>query len=193
MWCDNCLLLFPLRWGALLWSAIIGIYSIVGGVLLLKYGEFIYFRYSEWYLFGGVSLFVALIAWVNVFALANESAVFSRVCRFLWPTAVILSAIRAVLMIVELNRGKSNIQWECDNGGFLFGATSSQYDDGVIPSFPTGICRYGVTGLYTAMVISLLVDLGFQIYMLFLNWRFTKRMEKYAGMVGPVRGGYYDA
>jgi hypothetical protein len=32
-----------------------------------------------------------------------------------------------------------------------------------------------------------------QMYMTFLNWRFSKRLLKYAGLVGPVRGGEFIA
>lgn len=191
MWCDNCLLLFPLRGGALVLSAFISIYSIVGGVLLFKYGQFVYFQYYEWDIFAAISMFVAFVALVNAFALSNESSTFTRVCALLWPSAVICSAIRAIFMIVELNRGKSKIQWECDHGGYLYGATPNQYVGGVIPRFSTGICRYGVNGLYSAVVVSVIVDLGFQIYMMFLNWRFSKRMVKYEGVA--VLGGYYNA
>ena len=58
---------------------------------------------------------------------------------------------------------KSMIQWECDHGGYLYGATPDQYVGGVIPRFSTGICRYGVNGLYTVVVVSVIVDLGFQV------------------------------
>jgi hypothetical protein len=65
-----------------------------------------------------------------------------------------------------------------------------------------------VNGLYSAVVVSVIVDLGFQvgilaflrskiidpglstplqIYMMFLNWRFSKRMVKYEGVA--VLGG----
>jgi hypothetical protein len=40
MWCDGCCLLFPLRVGALVWNAIILLYSAVGGYLLVTYGGF---------------------------------------------------------------------------------------------------------------------------------------------------------
>ncbi|KAF9512740.1 hypothetical protein BS47DRAFT_1032307 [Hydnum rufescens UP504] len=192
MWCDNCLLLFPLRGGALVLSGFITIYSIVGGVLLFKYGQFVYFRYYEWDIFGAISM----------------------VCSFFWPSALIICSIRGIFMIVELNRGKSKIQWECDHGGYLYGANSDQYVGGSDPPFSTGICRYGVSGLYSAVVISVIVDLGFQVrilaalavlpgqlfilccllhppqmYMAFLNSRFSKRLLKYTGFVGPDGSG----
>jgi len=193
MWCDNCLLLFPLRGGTLVLSGFITIYSIVGGVLLFKYGQFVYFRYYEWDIFGAISMLVAFIALINAFALSNESVIFARVCSFFWPSALIICSIRGIFMIVELNRGKSKIQWECDHGGYLYGANSDQYVGGVIPHFPTGICRYGVSGLYSAVVISVIVDLGFQMYMAFLDSRFSKRLLKYTGFVGPDGSGYYNA
>jgi len=193
MWCDNCLLLFPLRWGAVIWAAIITIYSIAGGIFLFKYGQFIYFVYPEWLVYGGIAMIVAFTALVNLLSLANHSYIGIRVSKFLWPFAFVLSAVRAILMIMELTRGQSKIQYECDNGGALYGAVASSYVDGVIPTFPTGVCRFGVGGLYTAIVIGVCVDLGFQAYMVFMNWRYAKRLEKYQGMIGPVRGGYYES
>jgi len=179
--------------GALSFYLALSLY-IVGGVLLFKYGQYVYFRYYEWDIFGAISMLVAFIALINAFALSNESVIFTRVCSFFWPSALITSSIRAIFMSVELNRGKSKIQWECDHGGYLYGANSDQYVGGVVPHFSTGICRYGVSGLYSAaVVISVIVDLGFQMYMAFLNWRFSKRLLKYTGFVGPDGNGYYNA
>jgi len=192
MWCDNCLLLLPLRAGAIAWAVVITLYSIAGGIFLLKYGQFFFFVYPEWFIYGGIGLGVAAVAIINIFALSNRSYIWTRVCKFLWPFIVVISTIRAILMIVELNRGQSNIVWECQNGGQLWGA-SANAGYGNTSSFPDGICAAGFSSLYTAYIVSLLVDLGFQMYMLFLNWRFSKRLEHYNALKGPLYGGYYNA
>ena len=111
---------------------------------------------------------------------------------------------------------KDKIAWECDNGGQLWSTSvAAGYDNG--SAFPSGFCSSSFESLSTAFIISLLVDLGFQVralgavltscrmmaqkmeyltennicqtYMLFLNWRFSKRLEHYSGMKGPFYGG----
>jgi len=192
MWCDNCLLLLPLRGGAIAWALIILAYSLAGGIFLLRWGQFLYFVYPEWQLYGSVGMVVAFAALINILALSNRSYIWTRVCKFIWPIIVVISGIRAILMIVELQRGEDKIAWECDNGGQLWTASvTAGYDNGT--SFPSAFCTSGFASLNTALIISLLVDVGFQIYMLFLNWRFSKRLEHYNNMKGPFYGGYYNA
>lgn len=192
MWCDNCLLLLPLRAGAIAWGVVIAIYSIAGSIFLLRYGQFFFFVYPEWFIYGGIGMGIAAVAIINIIALSNRSYLWTRVCKFLWPFIVVISAIRCILMIVELNRGKDNIIWECQNGGQLWGA-SANAGYGNTAAFPDGICAPGFSSLFTAFIVSLLVDLAFQMYMLFLNWRFTKRLEHYTTLKGPIYGGYYNA
>ncbi|TDL28135.1 hypothetical protein BD410DRAFT_812165 [Rickenella mellea] len=186
MWCDNCLLLLPLRAGAMAWGVIIALYSIAGGVLLLKYGNFLYFLYPEWQLYGGVSVGVGVIALINVFALSNRSYIWTRVCKFVWPFIIVLSAIRAIIMIVRLQQNQYKIAWECDHGGQQWSDTTPP-DTGT--TIPSGFCTAGFSSLNTAFIVSLLVDIGFQLYALFLNWRFATRLEHYQNMHGPYGGG----
>lgn len=82
---------------------------------------------------------------------------------------------------------KDKIQWECNNGGQLW--TSSSEDSTTTGNLPAGFCVSGFTSLNYAFIISLLVDLVCQLYMLFLNWRFSKRLEHYREMSGPYQGG----
>lgn len=109
-------------------------------------------------------------------------------CKFLWPFILVISGIRAVAMIVELQRGqvftpiqnesslselnwlfffssphrKDNIAWECDNGGQLWPASvTAGYDNDT--SFPGAFCTSGFTSVYTAFIISLLADIGIQV------------------------------
>jgi len=190
MWCDNCLLLLPLRAGAMAWAFIIFAYSLVGGIFLFHWGQFIYFVYPEWEIYGAIGMSVALTALINIFALSNRSYIWTRVCKFLWPFNLVICGIRAVLMIVELQRGKDNIEWECDNGQLWTASVTAGYDNG--STFPSAFCTSGFSSVYTAFVISLLADIGFQIYMLFLNWRFSKRLEHYGNLKGPDPRGYYS-
>ncbi|KAG8761531.1 hypothetical protein FRC14_002718 [Serendipita sp. 396] len=82
-----------------------------------------------------------------------------------------------------MNR-KDKIIWECQNGGQLWNTTpEAGYDN--TARFPDGICGPGWQSLFTAFIISILVDLAFQMYMFFLNWRFMKRLMRYTEMKGP--------
>jgi len=191
MWCDNCLLLLPLRAGAIAWAVILAVYSIAGGIVLLMYGQYLFFFYPEWQIYGGISLGVAAAAVISVPALSNKSYISIRVAKFLWPFIIIISGIRAVIMIVELNRGKDKIAWECANGGQLW-TESAAVDPTASGTIPGGFCAAGFSSLKTAFIIGLIIDLVFQIYMYFLAWRYSKRLEHYSNMKGPSDGGYYS-
>jgi len=191
MWCDNCLLLLPLRAGAIAWNVIIAAYSIAGSIVLFKYGQFWFFLYPEWFIYGGIGMAVAAVAIINCLALSNKSYIWTRVLKFLWPFIVVISAVRCILMIVELDRGAAHIQWECDNGGVAY--VSGSGDNNASGTLPSGFCGSGFSTLRWAFIFGLLIDLVFQFYALFLNWRFSKRLEHYSQMKGPFYGGYYNS
>jgi len=132
---------------------------------------------------------VAVMATLNILALSNRSYIWIRVCKFLWPFIVIICAVRATLMIVQLQRGKDKIIWECNHGGQIW---SENAEYAAKSSFPVGFCSAGFGSLYTAFIIGLLVDLVFQMYMFFLTWRFQRRMERYE-LMKATTSGYYDA
>jgi len=190
MWCDNCLLLLPLRAGAIAWAVVIALYSIVGSIILFKWGAFLFFIYPEWFIYGGIGMAVGAVAIINIFALSNRSYIWTRVCKFLWPFIIVISAIRAIIMIVQLYRDQSNIVWECENGGQLWGS-SAEAGDPSSTTMPSALCTPGWHAIFVTFIVSLLIDLVFQMYMLFLNWRFSKRLEHYNSMKGPQYGGYY--
>jgi len=174
------------------WATIIFAYSLAGGIFLFHWGQYIYFVYPEWQIYGAIGVFVGCTALINIIALSTRSYTWINVCKFLWPVNLVVCGIRAVFMIVELQRGKDNIAWECANGGQLWTASvTAGYDNGA--AFPSSFCTSGFSSLYTALVISLLVDIGCQIYMLFLNWRFHTKQKHYCSMRGPSDGGYYSA
>ncbi|KAJ7665295.1 hypothetical protein DFH06DRAFT_1186918 [Mycena polygramma] len=192
MWCDNCLLVLPLRAGAMAWGVIIAIYSLGGGIFLLKYGQYFYFFSPEWSIYGGISMGIMGVAIVTIGALAVRSYTFARTSQFIWPFVIVASAIRAIIMIVQLNRGKEKIEWECDNGGQLYWESVAA-NISTTPAFPTEFCIVGFPSINTGFIVSLLIDLVFQIYMFFLVWRFCARLVHYSGMKGPFGNGYYNA
>jgi len=178
MWCDNCLLIFPLRAGGIVWATIICLYSFIGGILLFHYGPFIFFVYPEWQIYGGVAMAVGGTAALTALALGTRSYIWTRACTVLWPFLIVISAIRDIVMIVELQRGKDKIAWECANGGQLWvPSAAAGYGSGNAP--PT-FCTTGFASLNTAFIVCLLADLVFQVYMLFITWRFPTRLEHYA-------------
>ena len=70
---------------------------------------------------------------------------------------------------------KDKIQWECDNGGQIWSASAAANStSGTIPS---GFCGAGFSSLNAAFIISLLVDLGWQVCVLTLfhlcSWFFS--------------------
>ncbi|KAH9982761.1 hypothetical protein BGW80DRAFT_1264862 [Lactifluus volemus] len=161
MWCDNCLLIFPLRSGGIVLATFIFLYSLIGGILLFHYGPFLFFVYPEWEIYGGVALAVAVTAALNALALGTRSYVWSRACAILWPFLIVISAIRDIVMIVELERGKEKIAWECANGGQLWvPSVTAGYGSGNAPS---AFCTAGFASLNTAFILSLLVDLVLQV------------------------------
>ncbi|KAH8835643.1 hypothetical protein DL96DRAFT_1575041 [Flagelloscypha sp. PMI_526] len=190
MWCDNCLLVFPLRAGSMGWAVWIALYSIAGGIFLMLYGQYLYFFFPEWQIYGGIGIGVCVLAVINVLAHANRSYIWTRVCKFVWPFVIVISAVRAIIMIVQLQRGKDKIAWECDNGGQLW-TTSAEagYTDN--PTVGNSFCAAGFDTLNTIFIISLLIDIACQLYMFFLTWRYSKRLEHYRSMKGPFAGGYY--
>jgi len=190
MWCDNCLLVLPLRAGAIAWASLIFLYSLAGGIFLLRDGQFLFFFYPEWQIYGGISLGIAVAAAISAIALSNHSYLWIRVCKFIWIFIIILSAIRAIIMIVEIQRGKDNIQWECDNGGQLWDPQAAA--DNTLSTIPSGFCASGYSSINAAFIGGLLVDLVCQMYMWFLVWRFSKRLEHYQGLKGPFGGGFYN-
>lgn len=42
---------------------------------------------------------------IPCFKFTQRSYIWTRVCAFLWPFIIVVSAVRAILMIVELQRG----------------------------------------------------------------------------------------
>lgn len=126
---------------------------------------------------------------------------FSFHCTDLIDTCSLLCQ-RPFSILFLWNR-RSNIIWECQNGGQLWGS-SAEAGYGNSSGFPDAVCNPGFQSTFTAFIISLLVDLGIQasnpacrflndinrfvtpqMYMYFMNWRFMKRLEHYTKMNGP--------
>ncbi|KAL9934014.1 hypothetical protein V8E36_007096 [Tilletia maclaganii] len=177
MWCDNCLLLFPLRHGAIAWNVFVALYNLAGSIFLFRSGQYFFFNYPEYQIYGGIGMAVMAICVISVIGLSNNSYMWTRVCFFLWPIILIAVAVRAGFMMFQLNRQQGKIVWECNNGGQLWGSSAEPGTS--TTSMPSGVCSAGFHSLYIAFVLSLLVDFGFQLYAYFMTWRFMKRIEHY--------------
>jgi len=156
-------------------------------------GKFLFLHYPEWQIYGGIGLVTGLTAVITIFALSNRSFVWTRVVNFLWPFLIVISAIRAIAMIVELQYGKDNLAWECNNGGQLWPPNVMALGPSTtVATIPPILCTTGFPSIYAAFIIYLLIDLVCEIYMFFLTWRFAARFEHYDDMKGPFSGGYYE-
>ncbi|KAF5313095.1 hypothetical protein D9619_002664 [Psilocybe cf. subviscida] len=137
------------RGGAIAWAVLLAP-MLLGGT-------------SATQIYGGIGIGVAAAAVISMFALSNRSYIWIRVAKFLWPFIIVIAAVRAIIMIVQLQRGKDNITWECNNGGVLWtpaDSTTTIVDDTTIPG---GFCTLGFASLNTAFIVSLLVDLIIQL------------------------------
>jgi len=163
------------------WALLIAAYSIGGGIFLLIDGKFLFFRYPEWQIYGGIGLVTGLTAVITIFALSNRSYVWTRAVKFLWPFVIVISAIRAIAMIVELQYGKDNLAWECNNGGQLWPPNLVAVGPSTMAAtIPSIFCTTAFPSIYAAFILSLLIDLVCQIYMFFFNLALRNA-------VGPLR------
>ncbi|KAG9125543.1 hypothetical protein FRC07_007195 [Ceratobasidium sp. 392] len=95
-------------------------------------------------------------------------------------------------MILQLNRGQDKIAWECENGGQVWGSNPEVSSVNTV-AMPNAICNTAFGSLFTAFIVGILIDLGLQLYMFFLNWRYCKRLEHYREFKGPDVRGFYAA
>ncbi|GAA5908650.1 hypothetical protein JCM6882_003705 [Rhodosporidiobolus microsporus] len=198
MWCDNCLLVFPLRAGAMALACLIALYSIAGGIVLFMYGEFLWFMYPEVQIYGGISMAIGALSIILLLAFANHSYMLTRLLFFVMPFVLVISAIRAGIMIFRLDYYQSNVIWECNHGGQLYNETlanSTTYDPSTYTgdTLPSGFCGSGFHSLYLAFAFALCIDVALQIYQYFLVWRFKARLEQYFSFKMAGAAGLYTA
>lgn len=144
---------------------------------------------NRWQIYGGIGMAVMSICIINIIGLSNSTYMWMRVCFFIWPILLITTAVRAGVMMFQLDRKQGNIIWECNNGGQLWGESAGDgYGNGT--SMPSGVCSAGFHSLYIAFVFSLVIDFGCQLYAYFLCWRFMKRIEHYYALAQSDKGYY---
>uniref|UniRef100_A0A0K3CB37 Uncharacterized protein n=1 Tax=Rhodotorula toruloides TaxID=5286 RepID=A0A0K3CB37_RHOTO len=210
MWCDNCLLIFPLRAGTMALATLIAAYSIAGGIILFMYGQFLWFTYPEVQIYGGISMAVGACSILLLLAFANRSVstlrpfvslpdladrlwspVWTSALQFFLPFVLFVSAIRA-----GLDYYQSNVIWECNHGGILWNATIANSTN--IPTntsdrtLPSGFCSSGFHSLYLAFAFALCIDVALQLYQYFLVWRFKAFLTQYWTYKQPM-GGFVAA
>uniref|UniRef100_A0A1D1XUM1 Ephrin type-B receptor 1-A n=1 Tax=Anthurium amnicola TaxID=1678845 RepID=A0A1D1XUM1_9ARAE len=185
MWCDNCLLCFPLRAGAMALGVIMALYQIGGGVFLFKLGDFFFTVYLEAQIYGGYAMAQGAIAILAIIALSTRSYVVSRFILILYPIILLLGAIRGGVMVWSLNHYASRIVWSCNNGGVKwidahendkFVPPPTLYDS---PRLPNGFCTVGVEHITSVFTLFLVIDFVIMFYFYFLIWRFNVRLQHY--------------
>lgn len=190
MFCDNCCLLLPLRHGAIALAIFMALYSLAGSIVIFRYGQYLFFNYPEWQIYGGIGMAVMSISVLFILGLSNNSYMFTRLTFFIWPLMLIVSAVRMGVMLFQLNRQQYKIVWECNNGGQLWGE-SAEAGYGTDAAMPSGICSAGFHSLYIAFALALVIDLALQIYAYFLNWRFKSRIEHTYRRISQKQFGMY--
>jgi hypothetical protein len=55
------------------------LYSLAGSLFLLISGQYFFFFFPEWFIYGGIGMAVAVMALVNILALSNVSAPYPTV------------------------------------------------------------------------------------------------------------------
>ncbi|KAK0568936.1 hypothetical protein OC861_001463 [Tilletia horrida] len=175
MWCDNCLL----SHGAIAWNVFVAAYNLAGSIFLFRSGQFFFFNYPEWQIYGGIGMAVVAVCVISCIGLSNNTMLWSRVCFYLWPIILITVAVRDAFMMFQLDRQQGKIIWECNNGGLLWGQSAEKGYGSSTSTMPSGVCSAGFHSLYIAFVLSLLFDYAAQLYAYFMMWRFCQRLQRY--------------
>ncbi|GAA6016167.1 hypothetical protein JCM10207_004469, partial [Rhodosporidiobolus poonsookiae] len=149
-------------------------------------------------IYGGISMAIGAISVILLIAFANSSYMLTRLIFFLSPFVLLVSAIRAGIMIFRLDYCyQSNVIWECNHGGQVYNETLANdptydwtsYSGDTLPS---GFCSTGFHSLYLAFAFALCIDVALQLYQYFLVWRFKARLEQYFSFKAhPGGGGMY--
>lgn len=95
MWCDNCLLVFPLRHGAIVLCIFMALYSFVGSIFLLYWGQQLFFNYLEWTIYAEIGMADMSICIIFIMGLNDSSYLVKCFTFFLWPLIIVTCAVRA--------------------------------------------------------------------------------------------------
>jgi len=130
VWCDSCLFLFPIAGGAALLAGLICLYSVAGGIFLFMRGQFFFFDAAlyEYDIYGGVSMAVAFVALVAAIAHSQNSLLWLRVLFGVQPVTLLLSIVRAGVMIARQKYTEADLSWECAHRGQPYNATIASWD-----------------------------------------------------------------
>ncbi|RHZ61715.1 hypothetical protein Glove_346g176 [Diversispora epigaea] len=197
MWCDNCLLLFPLRAGAICLGLLMAIFQIVGGALLFKYGDFFFFHTGESSIYGGFAFLQAALALIAVAAFSTRSETFANFNLRVYPVVIILGIVRGIIMAWSVDHYKGRITQECNNGGqrwidpsipvtFTHNSTTGGYDKVEDDTrLPDSFCDNNLKTLTALFSLSLIIDFILMCYFYFMIWRFVVKLQHY-----PFQGKY---
>ncbi|CAG8596037.1 4049_t:CDS:2 [Ambispora gerdemannii] len=166
MWCDNCLLFFPLRAGAIILATFMGLYQIAGGIFLFLWGG--EHNKIEAGIYGGYAMAQGALAFILVIAFSNRSYLFTKFLFRIYPVIVLLGAIRAGVMAWQLQHWEYRIVGECLNGGRKWVSDIPSNSTSIDPStatptydytsnstLPSSFCTVGVHNLIQLFTSSL--------------------------------------
>ncbi|KAH8916451.1 hypothetical protein BT69DRAFT_1250199 [Atractiella rhizophila] len=200
MWCDNCLLIFPLRHGAIALASFVGLYSLIGGILLFLYGAFWYFTFPEPQIYGGIAMAILALCVTSGIGISNNSLLWLRFSFYLWPFVIVVNSVRAGLMVWRVNYYQGRVIWECNHGGVKWtqaaqdAAANNTLSDNGQSTLPSSFCNSGFHNFYIALTFSLVVDWILQVYLYFLVWRCMRRVQHYLSFQRDKYGvGVYTA
>lgn len=180
MWCDNCLLLFPLRAGAIFLGVFMALYQIAGSIILFKIGDYFFFHGPEASIYGGYGMAQGFMALIAVLGFSNRSFMITKLLFRIYPFIVFVGAVRAGLMSWALQNWQSRIVRECELGGSKWESNTNGTDTySNEQGMPSGFCSPGVHNTIVFFTTCLVLDFFLMIYFLFLIWRFYVKLRHY--------------
>lgn len=195
MWCDNCLLFFPLRAGTVVLAILMALYQLTGGFLLFKFGAFFFFHPPVVMAYAGFAMIQGAVALLAAIAISNRSYLFSKLVLYIYPFILFLGAIRAGVLTWELRNWEYRIVGECQHDGHQWLAdytnpdgtiVSSTYAYNTTETIPIQTCNYGIHNFVVLFVAFIVIDFILMLYFNFLIWRFTVKLEHYPLQKGMV-------
>jgi len=194
MWCDNCLLFFPLRAGAVVLAILMALYQFTGGFLLFKFGAFFLFHPPDVMIYAGFAMIQGVLALLAAIAISNRSYLFSKLVLYIYPFILFLGAIRGGLLAWELRNWEYRIYGECQNDGHQWltdytnadGTVGSTYAYNTTETIPTQTCTFGIHNFVVLFVAFIVIDFILMLYFTFLIWRFTVKLEHYPLQKGTL-------
>jgi len=188
MWCDNCLLIFPIRTGTMVLAFILMLLDIVGGFILFKWGEFFFWTFHLSSIYGGFAMAQAALFFIAMIGLSVRSFLVARGFFVIYWVLLLLDAIRAGAMAFQLQYYKDMIIQQCVVGSLQPNVTIT------FSSLPPQFCNIGGANLISMFLPLLVVEFVLSLYLYFQMWRFYVKLMLYPITKADInyRNALYD-